>query len=99
QAVPSIGPRFAHDLVSLGYYSLKDLKKKNPAKLYHQLEKSIGAWIDPCVEDQFRLIVYYANHRQANKNWWDFTQERKRYRENNGYPRNRPTKAWHELEQ
>ena len=99
QLVPSVGPRFAHDLISLGFYSLDDLKKKNPVKLIDQYEKSIGAWVDPCVEDQFRLVVHYAQHPNSNKNWWDFTTERKLYREKNGYPASRPKKAWHELDQ
>ena len=99
QSVPSIGIKFAHDLISLGYYSLDELRKKQPAKLVHQLEKQIGAWIDPCVEDQFRLMIYYANHRSSKKNWWDFTKERKAYRLNHGYPADRPSKPWHELKQ
>ncbi|AQT83292.1 hypothetical protein B1222_00565 [Paenibacillus larvae subsp. pulvifaciens] len=42
-----------------------------------------------CVEDQFRLVVYYANNPESNKKWWDFTEERKHYRETNGYPSDR----------
>jgi AraC-like DNA-binding protein len=99
QSLPSIGVKFAHDLISLGYYSLDELKKKHPAKLVHQLEKQIGAWADPCLEDQFRLIIYYANQRDGKKNWWDFTKERKAYRLKNGYPADRPSKPWYELEQ
>lgn len=99
QNIPSIGIKFAHDLFALGYYSLNELKKKQPAKLVHQLEKQIGAWSDPCLEDQFRLVVYYANHRDSRKNWWDFTSERKAYRLKHGYPADRPSKPWHELEQ
>jgi len=98
QSLPSIGIRFAHDLISLGYYSLKELRGKNPARLLDRLERKLGAWIDPCVEDQFRLVVHYANHPDSAANWWDFTNERKAYRELKGYPSNRPGKAWHELE-
>ena len=99
QSVPSIGIKFAHDLISLGYYSLDELRKKQPEKLVHQLEKQIGAWIDPCIEDQFRLAIYYANHKDSKRNWWDFTQERKAYRLKYGYPSDRPSRPWHELEQ
>ena len=97
QAVPSIGPAFAHDLIGMGFYSLKDLRNKNPAKLTDRLESQIGVWIDPCVEDQFRLVVHSANHRESKKNWWDFTAERKAYRERNGYPASRPTTPWYDL--
>lgn len=99
QLLPSIGNRFAHDLVSMGYYSLSQLKHKNPAKLYNELERMTGAWADPCVEDQFRLVVHYANHPDSAKNWWDFTAERKAYRGQHGYPSSRPAKPWYELEE
>ncbi len=99
QSVPSIGVRFAHDLISLGFYSLADLRGKNPAKLVDRLEQQIGAWIDPCVEDQFRLVVHYANHPSGSGNWWDFTGERKAFRQKHGYPSSRPKKAWYELDQ
>jgi AraC-like DNA-binding protein len=97
QTVYSIGPTFALDLISLGFYSLKDLKKKNPAKLLDRLEAGMGVWTDPCVEDQFRLVVHAANHPGTKKNWWGFTAERKAYRATYGYPNNRPVKPWHEL--
>jgi hypothetical protein len=99
QSVPSIGVKFARDLISLGYYSLDELKEKDGAKLLDELELSTGTWIDPCVEDQCRLVVHYANERDNQLNWWDFTEERKQHRIENGYPANRPKKAWFELEQ
>jgi AraC-like DNA-binding protein len=99
QSIPSIGSKFAHDLIQLGFYSLNDLKGKDPAKLFNKLELLAGAWIDPCVEDQFRLVVHYADHPGHPVNWWDFTQERKKFRQDKGYPSTRPTKPWFELEQ
>jgi AraC-like DNA-binding protein len=99
QSLPSIGVRFAHDLISMGYYSLKQLKGKHGAKLTDQFEMQTGAWIDPCVEDQFRLVVHYASHPDAHKNWWDFTAERKAFRQKRGYPESRPKKPWFELAQ
>ena len=98
QSVPSVGIKFAYDLISLGYFSLDDLKDKNGAKMIEDLELLTGTWIDPCVEDQCRLVVDYANNRDNSKKWWDFTEERKKYRLENGYPANRPQKAWFELE-
>lgn len=96
QTVPSIGIRFAEDLVFLGYYALKDLKNKDGAKLTEEYERRKAYWIDPCVEDQFRLVVYFANTGDASKSWWAFTPERKKYRQENGYPADRPQKAWYE---
>jgi Pathogenicity locus len=96
QSVPSIGIKFAEDLVFLGYYSLNELKNKDGAKLIDEYERKKGFWTDPCVEDQFRLVVNYANTNDTKKTWWDFTEERKKYRFENGYPASRPKKAWHE---
>ena len=94
QSIPSIGIKFANDLISLGYYSLEELKDKDGAKLIEDLELLKGVWIDPCAEDQCRLVVHYANYRDDSKKWWDFTEERKKYRTKNGYPENRPKKSW-----
>lgn len=96
QTVPSIGIKFAEDLICLGYYSLNELKDKEGAKLTDEYEQKKGFWIDPCVEDQFRLVVNFANTKDKTKTWWSFTEERKKYRVENGYPTNRPKKAWHE---
>jgi hypothetical protein len=96
QTVPSIGIKFAEDLVFMGYYSLNELRDKNGATLTDEYEQKKGFWTDPCVEDQFRLAVYYANTNDLTKMWWNFTEERKKYRLENGYPKTRPKKAWHE---
>ena len=97
QQIPSIGIKFTQDLISMGYYSLKELKGKDGALLTEEFEFLKEYWIDPCVEDQFRLVVHYANTKDDSKNWWDFTLERKMYRIQNGYPSNRPKKAWFEV--
>jgi hypothetical protein len=96
QTVPSVGIKFAEDLVFLGYYSLNELKNEDGAKLTDEYELKKGCWIDPCVEDQFRLVVNFANTHDRKKTWWDFTEERKKFRIENGYPKSRPQKAWFE---
>jgi len=96
QTVSSIGIKFAEELVFLGYYSLNELKNKDGAKLTDEYERKKGFWTDPCVEDQFRLVVNFANTNDTKKTWWDFTEERKKFRIENGYPANRPQKAWYE---
>ena len=96
QTVPSVGIKFAEDLVFLGYYSLDQLKQKDGAKLTDEYEIKKGYWTDPCVEDQFRLVVNFANTHDTKKTWWDFTEERKKFRIENGYPKSRPQKAWFE---
>jgi hypothetical protein len=97
QSIPSIGIKFASDLISLGYYSLDELKDKDGATLLNELELSTGVWIDPCVEDQCRLVVHFAKERDSALNWWNFSDERKQHRIENGYPADRPKKAWFEL--
>ncbi len=96
QTIPSIGVKFAEDLVFMGFYSIKELKNKDGSKLTDEYEKKKGFWIDSCLEDQFRLIVYFANTDDTTKRWWDFTEERKKFRLDNGYPNDRPTMAWYE---
>lgn len=96
QTIPSIGIRFAEDLVFIGCYSIDDLKGRSGAALVDEYERKKGYSVDPCVEDQFRLAVYYAHTHDATKHWWDFTEERKVYRSEKGYPANRPKAAWHE---
>ncbi|MDR0267782.1 helix-hairpin-helix domain-containing protein [Paenibacillus sp.] len=89
QSIPSIGPKFAQDLMQLSYFSLDDLIGKDGAVLMEELEQLHGIRIDPCVEDQFRLVVHYASHRDSNKQWWDFTEERKKHREQKALGRKR----------
>ncbi len=97
QEVPSIGYELAEKLVHrLGIYSLKEIKDINGAELFDELEKRLGVWTDPCVEDQFRCVVYFANNPSSSKKWFDFINERKDYRKKVGYPKDRPKKAWHE---
>jgi hypothetical protein len=96
QSVPTVGIKFAEDLVFLGYHSLHDLKDKNGAVLTDEYELKKGYWVDPCVEDQFRLVINFANTNDTNQTWWNFTEERKRFRAENGYPNSRPQKAWFE---
>lgn len=94
QSIPTVGIRFAEDLVFLGFKSVADLKGKDPAVLLNAYELKKGYRTDPCVEDQFRLAVHFANTGDPSKKWWDFTSERKHYRRDFGYPENRPEKIW-----
>jgi hypothetical protein len=79
QQVPSIGYELASKLViHLGYFSLDQIKTN--------LELKLRCWTDSCVEDQILCIIHYANHPESEKQWFDFTAERKLYRQQNGYP-------------
>ncbi|GAA0603838.1 hypothetical protein GCM10009001_21140 [Virgibacillus siamensis] len=97
QLVPSIGHKLAEKLVyQLQIFSLEAIKDKHGAELLDELEKRLGVWTDSCVEDQIRCVVAYANSPAFDKQWFDFTSERKRYRERMGYPKDRPEKPWYE---
>lgn len=96
QSIPSVGIKFSKDLMLLGYYNMASLKDKSGPELLNTYEQSIGKWTDPCVEDQFWLVVHYANNPDSKKQWWDFTPQRKAFRKQNGYPSNRPVSAWYE---
>ena len=97
QEIPSVGIKFAEDLVFLGYYSVRELAEKDGATLIEEFELKKGYWLDPCVEDQFRLVAHVAKHHDHSKQWWHFTPVRKAYRAAHGYPASRPTRAWHEV--
>ncbi len=99
QGIPSLGINFATELIAQGYYSLKQLEGKDPVELYNAFEKHCGAWADPCVEDSYRLLTHYIEHRDNTKRWWNFTAERKAYRAQYGFPADRPTKPWYDLPQ
>jgi Pathogenicity locus len=97
QQVPSIGPNMAHNVVEdLQFHTFEEIKDEKGEDLIIALEKKYGVWMDPCVEDSLRCVVHHARHPGSEKNWWDFTAERKAYRAEHGYPTDRPTKAWDE---
>lgn len=97
QQIPSIGPNMAHNVVEdLQFHTFEEIKDEKGEDLIIALEKKYGVWMDPCVEDSLRCVVHHARHPDSDKNWWDFTAERKAYRAEHGYPSDRPTKAWDE---
>ena len=99
QSIPSIGPKLAQWVTELGFYSLHEIKNEDGANLTDRLEKLFGYWEDPCVEDSLRCIIYHANYPDSEKSWWYFTDERKQYREEYGYPATRPATPWYEKKQ
>ncbi|MDB4293545.1 helix-hairpin-helix domain-containing protein [Maribacter sp.] len=97
QRIPSIGIEFAKDLLFLGYFNIAELQGKSGAALTDDYETKKGFKTDPCVEDQFRLVVDFAMKQDYSKKWWDFTNERKQYRSEFGYPKHRPKQNWTEV--
>jgi len=99
QGIPSLGIGFAKELIGQGYYGLNELHGKTAVELFDAYEKHCGCRADPCVEDSYRLLVHFIEHRDVTKRWWDFTKERKAYRERYGFPADRPALAWYETGQ
>ena len=97
QSIRSLGGAFARDLIDMDIYSLDDLRGRSGAEWLDEHERRLGYTTDPCVEDQFRRVVHYAATGDNNLSWFDFTAERKAYREEFGYPANRPILAWLEV--
>ena len=97
QRIRSLGYEFARDLLFLGHYSLAPLAELTGAALYDRFERKKGYWTDPCVEDQFRRVVHFAQTGDNTLSWFDFTAERKRYRREKGYPEDRPRIPWYEV--
>jgi hypothetical protein len=95
----TIGPKLAQWVTELEFYSLEEIKNEQGADLTDRLEPKFGYWEDPCVEDALRCIVHHANYPDSEKSWWGFTDERKQYREQYGYPPTRPTIPWYEKKQ
>lgn len=85
ETVPGVGKKIAEDLFGLRIRSVKDLKSKDPEKLYEKLCRKEGKKIDRCMLYIFRCAVYYASNTRHNPRllkWWHWKDdtERGRYR-------------------
>ncbi len=74
--IPNVGPAMTRDFTLLGITKPAQLAKKDPYKLYKQLEKVIGLKQDPCVLDTYMAVVDFMNGAPA-KPWFHYTKERK----------------------
>ena len=75
QQIPGIGPAMAGDLKRLGIRSVRDLKGRDPERLYRRLCRLEGHHVDRCVLYVFRCAVYYASTRRPHPDkllWWNW---------------------------
>ena len=75
ESIPGVGPSIAHDLRRLGVRRVDDLRGRDPARLYDELESISGAHIDRCVLYVFRCAVHYAGEPEADgelTKWWNW---------------------------
>jgi hypothetical protein len=60
QTLPAIGPSLAADLRAVGVRRVADLRRRDPERLYAQLNRLRGERQDPCVLYSFRCAAYAA---------------------------------------
>jgi nucleotidyltransferase/DNA polymerase involved in DNA repair len=73
--IPGVGKSICRDLEDIGIYTLRDLKNKDPEKLYEQSNQKAGTVQDRCLLYVFRCAVYYAEHKTHDPEklkWWNW---------------------------
>lgn len=75
QSIPGVGKSISKDLYTMGFRSLKDIKNKNPEKIYNDFVKSVGKPVDKCMLYVLRGAVYYASNPTHDPElllWWNW---------------------------
>jgi len=75
EEIPGVGPSISKDLEDLGILEVRDLRGRDPERLYTDLCKLRHTRIDPCVLYVFRCAVYYAGntmHDPEKLKWWNW---------------------------
>lgn len=75
QRIPGIGKSIAEDLWQLGIRTTRDLKGKDPEKLYLKRCSQRGVVVDRCLLYTFRCAVYFASHERHDPEllkWWNW---------------------------
>ena len=76
----SVGPAMVRDFELLGVHGVAQLAKRDPRRLYHELERLTGQRQDPCVLDTFCAAVAQARNPRleaAQCEWWWWSRKRK----------------------
>ena len=75
QTIPGVGKSIARELMDLGVRHVRDLKGRDPERLYRKLSVLRGGHIDRCVLYTFRCAVYFAtakDHDPQMLKWWNW---------------------------
>jgi len=75
QTIPGVGPNIAEHFWKIGIRSVKDLKDRDPEKLYVALCRREKAVVDRCLLYVCRCAVYYASnkkHAPRKLLWWNW---------------------------
>lgn len=81
--IPNVGKNTKQDLLNIGITCVEDLKGKNPKELYLQDCQYKKYQEDRCQLYVFRMAVYYAEHKELEKEklkWW-YWKDKKYYNE------------------
>jgi hypothetical protein len=76
----SVGPAILRDFELLGIRSVPELAKRDPKRMYLELQRRTGLRQDPCVLDTFVAAVEQARNPRlpAEKcRWWYWSRLRK----------------------
>lgn len=76
----SVGPAMLGDFGLLGIYSVAQLARQNPEKLYGRLCAKTGQPADICCLDVFNAAVAQARDSglpREQRNWWYWSRQRK----------------------
>jgi hypothetical protein len=75
QVIPGVGPSIANDLYEMGITSVRQLKGKDPEKLYRKRCEQQAVLIDRCLLYVFRCAVYFASTKRPRPElllWWNW---------------------------
>ncbi len=80
QDLISVGPAMLRDFNRLGISTVAQLARRNPRKLYDQLCRLTGKYIDVCCLDTFQAAVAQARDPllpAEQCQWWYWSRKRK----------------------
>jgi hypothetical protein len=75
RTIPGVGPSIAQDLLDLGCRGVRDLRGRDPERMYRDLCTLRGTHIDRCMLYVLRCAVHYASrtrHDPALLRWWNW---------------------------
>jgi hypothetical protein len=79
ERIPGVGKSVAEDLRHLGIATVRQLKGKDPEKLYKRLCNFKASPVDRCMLYVLRCAVYYASTPDPDPDllkWWNWKDPR-----------------------